>query len=138
MDFAQFYQEGGFFMHVVTLLSLVAGGRLLRRAGGIRRTFRDPASQRSRLRWGDPLTPALVACVVLAGMLGTVTGFSDVHAALLTVPPELMAMAESRGSQIAGYPLTWGLMMAIPLTLAHGVLAYLETRLRGLVDKQGT
>lgn len=136
MDFAQFYQEGGFFMHVVALLSLTAGARLLRRAGGIRRTFRDPASQRSRLRWGDPLTPALVACVVLAGALGAVTGFSDVQAALLTVPPELYAIAESRGSQIAVYPLTWALMVAIPLTLAHGVLAYLETRLRGLVDKQ--
>lgn len=136
MDFTQFYQDGGFFMHVVTLLSLLAGARLLRRASGIRRTFRDPASQRSRLRWGDPLTPALVACVVLASMLGTVGGFIDVHGALLTVPPELQAIAESRGSQIAMYPLMWGLMVAIPLTLAHGVLAYLEARLRGIVDKQ--
>lgn len=135
MEFAQFYQEGGLFMHVVTLLSLVTGARLLRRGGGIRRMFRDPLSQRARLRWGDPLTPALVAAVVLAGMLGSVLGFAEVHAALQTVPPELRALAQSRGSQIAVIPLVWALMIAIPLTLGHGVLAYLEVRLRGLVDK---
>jgi hypothetical protein len=136
MEFSQFYQEGGIFMHVVTLLSLVTGARLLRRAGGIRRTFRDPAAERSRLRWGDPLTPALVATVVLAGMLGTVSGFGEVHAALLTVPPEVYAMAQSRGSQIALYPLSYALMLAIPLTLGHGLLAYFEARLRGLIDEQ--
>jgi len=136
MDFAQFYHHGGFFMHVVTLLSLIAGARLVRRAGGIRRTFRDPASERPRLRWGDPLTPALVATLVLSGMLGAVLGFIDVQAALATIPPELYAVAESQGSQIAVYPLTWALMLAIPLTLGHGVLAYLEARLRGLIDKQ--
>lgn len=136
MEFAQFYQEGGMFMHVVTLLSLVAGGRLLHRASGIRRTFRDPKAERSRLRWGDPLTPALVACMVLTGMLGAVLGLGEVQAALLTIPPELYAMAEARGSQIAMHPLTWALVVAIPLTLAHGVLAYLEARLHGLIDKQ--
>lgn len=136
MELSQFYQAGGLFMHVVTLLSFVAGARLVRRAGGIRRTFRAPTAERSRLRWGDPLTPALVATLVLAGMLGAVSGFSEVHAALQTVPPELQAAAESRGSQIAVIPLEWALMLAIPLTLGHGVLAYLEARLRGLIDKQ--
>lgn len=136
MEFSQFYQDGGVFMHVVTLLSLVAGIRLVRRAGGIRRTFRDPRSERARLRWGDPLTPALVACTVLVGMLGAVLGLSEVQAAISTIPPELHSIAEARGSQIAVYPLTWALMLAIPLTLGHGVLAYCEARLRGLIDKQ--
>jgi hypothetical protein len=136
MEFAQFYQEGGMFMNAVTLLSLIAAGRLVLRAGGIRRTFRDPKGERSRLRWGDPLTPALVACTVLVGMLGAVIGFGEVQAALLTVPPEVQAMAEMRGMQIAFHPLTWSLMLAIPLTLGHGVLAYCEARLRGIIDKQ--
>jgi hypothetical protein len=134
MEFAQFYQEGGVLMHAVTLLSLIAGVRLLRRASGIRRTFRDPASQRARLRRGDPLTPALVAAVVLVGALGTVSGWVDVHAALRTVPTDQWAMAFSFGSQIAAYPLLWGLLCAVPLTLGHGVLALIEARLRGLVD----
>ena len=136
MEFSQFYQEGGMYMHLVSLLSLAAGPRLVLRAGGIRRTFRDPKGERSRLRWGDPLTPALVACTVIAGMLGAVFGFVDVQAALLTVPPEVYAIAEARGSQIAVYPLSWALMLALPLTLAHGVLAYCETRLRGIIDRQ--
>lgn len=136
MEFSQFYQEGGMFMNVVSLLSLVAAARLVLRAGGIRRTFRDPKGERSRLRWGDPLTPALVATLVLAGVLGAVQGFIDVQAALLTVPPEVFAMAEARGSQIAVYPMSWALMLAIPLTLGHGVLAYCEARLRGIIDKQ--
>jgi hypothetical protein len=135
MEFAQFYQDGGVLMHLVTLLSLIAGARLLARAGGIRRMFRDPASQLPRLRRGDPLTPALVAAVVLVGALGSVSGWVEVHAALQTIPEEHWARAFSMGSQIAVYPLMWGLMCAVPLVLGHGVLAYLEGRLRGLVEK---
>ncbi len=136
MDIAQLYQDGGVLMHVVTLLSLVTGARLLGRMAGIRRMFRNPTAQLPRLRQGDPLTPALIATVVLAGMFGAVSGWTEVHAALQTVPEDLWPRAFSMGSQIAVYPVQWALMCAIPLTLAHGVLGYLETRLLGLVDKK--
>jgi len=135
MEFAQFYQEGGVLMHVVTILSLIAGARLLSRAAGIRRMFRDPKAELPRLRRGDPLTPALVTAVVLAGMFGSVSGWIEVHAALQTVPQDQWLMAFSLGSQIAAYPAMWGLMCAVPLVLVHGVLAYLEGRLQGLVEK---
>ena len=136
MEFAQFYQDGGVLMHVVTILSLIAGARLFVRMGGIRRMFRNPKAELPRLRQGDPLTPALVAAVVLTGMLGSASGWIEVHAALQTVPEDMWARAFSLGSQIAVYPLVWGLMCAVPLVLAHGVLAYLEGRLRGLVDEK--
>lgn len=134
MEFSQFYQDGGVLMHVVTLLSLVVGVRLFGRGAGIRRMFRDPKAQLPRLRRGDALTPALLAASVLTGLLGTVSGWVDVHTALQTVPEELWGRAFSMGSQIAVYPLQWALMCAIPLTLVHGVMGYLEARLVGLVD----
>jgi hypothetical protein len=136
MEFAQFYPEGGVLMHIVTLLSLIAGVRLFARMGGLRRMFRDPKAELPRLRRGDPLTPALVAAVVLTGALGAASGWIEVHAALQTVPEEMWARAFSLGSQIAIYPLVWGLVCAVPLVLAHGVLAYLEGRLQGLVDEK--
>jgi hypothetical protein len=136
MEFAQFYQEGGVLMHLVTILSLIAGARLFARMAGIRRMFRDPKSQLPVLRRGDALTPALVAAVVLSGALGAVSGWVDVHMALQTVPEEMWTRAFSMGSQIAVYPLLWGLTCAVPLVLTHGVLAYLEGRLQGFVDEK--
>jgi hypothetical protein len=135
MEFAEFYQHGGVFMHAVTLLSIIVAARLLSRVAGIRRTFRDPGRSLARLRQGDPLTPALVASVALVGALGTALGFIEVQAALRTVPIEQWPMANSMGSQIALYTLVWGLLCAIPLTLGHGVLAFFEHRLRALVEK---
>lgn len=135
MDFSQFYQDGGVFMHVITLLSLFAGVRLVGRVVGIRRTFRDPSEQLARLRRGDSLTVALIATIVLVGGLGTALGWTEVHAALQTVPTEMWAMAFSMGAKICAYPLVWALLLAVPLTLGHGVLAHFEGRLRSLVEK---
>jgi hypothetical protein len=134
-SFSEFYQHGGVFMHVVTLLSLIVGGVMLRRAGTIRRSFRDPKEQLFHLRRGDVLTPALLATMVMAGVLGTGLGWIEVHAALRTVPAEQWAMAQSMGGQIATYPLVWSLACAVPLTLGHGVLRYFEERLRALIEK---
>jgi Na+/glutamate symporter len=135
MEFAQFYQEGGVFMHAVTLLSLFVGVRLLGRVSGLRRTFRDPRQRLARLRQRDPLTIALLAAIVLAGGLGAALGWTDVHAALRTIPTEQWALAFSVGSQIAVYPLVWGLLCAEPLTLGHGVLAHFEQRLQLLIEE---
>lgn len=134
-DFGQFYQDGGVFMHVITLLTLITTGIMLRRVGTIRRTFRDPSEQLSRLRRGDPVTPALIAAIVLSGALGTSLGWIAVHAALRTVPFEQWPMAASLGLQIASYTIVWSLLCAVPLTLGHGVLRHFEERLRVLVEK---
>lgn len=134
MDFAQFYQHGGVFMHVITLLSFIVGGVMLRRAGTIRRTFQDPKQQLDRLRRGNVLTPALLVTTVMVGLLGAGLGMMAVDAALQTVPAEHMAMAQARGEQIAMYPLIWSLVCAVPLTLGHGLMRYFEVRLRDLIE----
>lgn len=135
MDFAQFYQTGGVFMHVITLLSLVVGGVMLRRVGTIRRSFRDPKEQLGRLRRGDVLTPSLLAAIVMSGMLGTGFGWLELNAALRTIPTEQWPMAQSLGGQIASHPLVWSLLCAVPLTIGHGMLRYFEERLRSLIEK---
>ena len=66
-DFSQFYQDGGVFMHVITLLGIIASVMLVRRVSTIRRTFRDPNEQLMRLRRGDVLTPTLICAAVLCG-----------------------------------------------------------------------
>ncbi|MCX4244996.1 hypothetical protein [Paraliomyxa miuraensis] len=135
MSFGQFYQDGGVFMHVITLLTLFVGGMLVRRIRTIRRTFRDPKEQLGRLRRGDVLTPSLVAAMVMTGLLGTGLGWIDLNMALQTVPSEHWAMAQSLGGRIASYPLVWSLVCAIPLTLGHGTMRYFEERLRALIEK---
>lgn len=135
MDFGQFYQEGGVFMHVITLLSLIVIGVMLRRMRTIQRTFRDPKEQLARLRRGDVLTPALLASMVMAGVLGTALGWIQINEALQTIPLERWEMARALGERIAINPLVWALSCAVPLTLGHGVVRVLEERLRGLVEK---
>lgn len=135
MSFGEFYQSGGVFMHVITLLSFFVGGVMLRRAGTIRRSFRDPKEQLGRLRRGDVLTPALLASMVMVGVLGTGLGWIELNAALQTIPAEHWARAQSLGGRIAAYPLVWSLVCAVPLTLGHGVVRYFEERLRALIEK---
>ena len=134
-SFSQFFQDGGVFMHVITLLTLFVGGVMLRRVRTIRQTFRDPKEQLGRLRRGDVLTPSLVAAMVMVGLLGTGLGWIQIQAALQSIPHEQWAMAQSLGGRIAAYPLVWSLLCAVPLTLGHGVLRYFEERLRSLIEK---
>lgn len=135
MSFVQFYQDGGVFMHVITLFALVCAGLLVRRTGTIRRAFRDPHQQLMRLRRGDVLTPTLVVACLLAGAAGTGLGWQSVNAALRTIPYEQWPMAASLGLQITTYPLVWALLCAIPLVLGHGVLRHFEHRLRVLIER---
>lgn len=135
MDFGQFYQDGGVFMHVITLLTLIAGGGLLRRAATVRRTFRDPKEQLARLRSGGVAFPSLTAAIVMAGFLATGLGWISVQAAVQMIPPDMAFLAASRGYGIAAHPLVWSLLCAVPLTLGHGALRFFEHRLRGLIEK---
>jgi len=134
-DFSQFYQDGGVFMHVVTLFSIISGVLLIRRVGTIRKTFRDPNEQLMRLRRGDVLTPTLICAAVLSGALGTALGWISVFAAVPTVAPEQMHLAAMMGAKIATYTVAWSLLCAVPLTIAHGVLRHFEDRLRVLIEK---
>ncbi|MCA9711689.1 MAG: hypothetical protein KDK70_37990 [Myxococcales bacterium] len=134
-SFSEFYQDGGVFMHVITVFAFICCTQLLRRVGTIRRTFRDPGEQLLRLRRGDVLTPTLIVAGLLTGIAGTSLGWIEANAAIRTVPFEHWPMAASRGMQIASYTLVWSLLCAVPLVLGHGVLRHFEERLRVLIEK---
>jgi hypothetical protein len=135
MDFASFYQDGGVFMHVVTLLTAFVAIGMVRRVGTMRRAFRSPTEQLGPLRQAGAAVPSLVAAIVMAGTLGTALGWIEVHAALLTVPRDQWMLAGSLGLRISTYPLVWSLLCAIPLMLGHGAMRHFEQRLRGLIEK---
>jgi len=134
-DFPEFYQHGGVFMHVLTLLGIATSVLLVRRIGGIRRTFRDPSEQVARLRRREVLTPTFICAMLLCGVLGTSMGLISVTALVPTVDPSRIIAAMMMGGSIALYPLVWSLLLAVPLTIGHGVLRHFEERLRVLIEK---
>lgn len=137
MDFGQFYQDGGVFMHVITLLTIFTGAGLLRRCGAIRGSNRDPREQLAKLSRSGAVAPSMLAAIVLVGVLGTSLGWVSVYGALATIDPEYFDIASARGSRIAMYPLVWSLICAVPLIFTHGILRGFEQRLRGLVEAYG-
>jgi hypothetical protein len=132
MSFVEFYQTGGWFMHVVTVLTVAASAILVRRFKNAWHALRSP--QNARLPDDDALTPVLALSIVMAGVLGAALGFAEVCAALQTVPPHLQLAAAIRGGRIMGNPLVWSLMCAIQVVLVHGLLRQLEARLRRVLS----
>ncbi len=133
MDFVQFYQHGGVFMHVITLITVVAIVTLARRMGAVRRGLRAPAPPPA-WRPATGATPTLVAATVMLGVLGVAMGWVEMMKALQTVPAESWAAALVRSLDIVSYPLVWSLMCATPVLLAHAVVRHHEDRLRGRLE----
>ncbi len=109
-DFFEFYQFGGFFNHVVTLLALVALASLVRHAVRPQR----PGADLSLLQ----LTERFAGLGVAAGVLGTVFNMIEMSAALATVDAELFLPAANRGLSLVPIPLAWSLLCAIPIWIA--------------------
>ncbi len=130
MNFATFYQDGGVFMHVITILAVVVATVLIRRIGALRHTFRDPGETGVRER--DALSPAVITAILMTGVLGTAMGWLEINAAIRTVPLDQWPLAATMGMQVASYTLVWALLCAVPLTIGHGVLGHFETRMRRL------
>ncbi|MEM7153990.1 MAG: hypothetical protein AAF799_14160 [Myxococcota bacterium] len=137
MNFGQFYQDGGVFMHVITLLSIFTAAGLLHRCGAIRGGSRGPRERLVKLSRTGAVAPSMLAAIVMVGLLGTSLGWVSVNAALPSIDPEHWDIASARGYKIVPYPLVWSLICAAPLTLAHGLLRHFEQRLRGLVEAYG-
>ncbi len=113
-DFSQFYQDGGIFMHAVTLTLI---GALV--SIGLHITSR-PRSDR-HLNFATGLSRA----GLLFGGLGTVMGLIDLFAALGTIPElSMWPGALSRATPIALYPLSWALLCAAPVIAAVCVLRF--------------
>jgi hypothetical protein len=109
-DFSTFYQLGGAFNHVVSLLALAALVLVVTHALA-------PAPAKAPLRLLR-LADRLTALCVLTGLLGLMFNLMDLGAALATVEGEQILQAGSRGLAIVPIPLAWSLMCAIPLWLA--------------------
>ena len=109
-DFFQFYSNGGFFMHIITLTlgAAVTSVVLAKRAGALtkaRTTYLDVAD---RLAW---------ICVAL-GLLGSLFGWFDMCAALDSIAPEQLTGALARALGLVPVTTAWGLMVAIPVWTA--------------------
>lgn len=122
-DFAQFYQQGGVFMHAVTLLALACGGALA--AYTIQRRTHSPSSDVS-----NGLIRGLLRATLLFGAVGTTFGFMDMFAAVATVPPPQQIAVVFRALPLVLTPIAWALMLVAPLTLVRTVLTAVRHRPR--------
>ncbi|MEM6991140.1 MAG: hypothetical protein AAF721_11600 [Myxococcota bacterium] len=124
-SFSQFYQQGGGFMHFVTLTAIVCLVSVARRTVRLRRTIHAPQGA-SPLDGG--VTAWFLAAGVMLGVLGTLFGVVEMFAALQTVKPDQAFAALLRGGQIVGNPMIWALMCLIPVVFANAVLRHYELR----------
>lgn len=132
-DFGQFYQQGGAFMHLITLLSLASTGLLAARAVRLRGLVQrvnagapPPAPEHEGLLLGLTVTAGLI------GALGATFGLIETFAALRMVPPEHHMLALFRAVPMALTPLAWSLLLVSPLVLGRATLGAIEARLRQL------
>lgn len=112
-NFSVYYQNGGVFMHFISLGAAVALTSVLLHGRARRMGSDDPRLLRlaDRFAW---------LCVAV-GLLGSVFGLSEMCAALNMVEPELFAQAALRGAGIVPITLGWGLTCAIPIWTATAV-----------------
>lgn len=125
MDFSQFYQQGGPFMHFISLVAIAVAVSLARRVLAARRTLNDPEAA---LHLQPNVTPWLIACGIMIGLLGSCMGLMEVSAALRTISPDQWTNAALRGAPIAMFATQWALITLTPATLAHAVLRHFEHR----------
>ncbi len=98
----EFYQNGGFFNHLITIsLGFAAASLLFAKRGDV-------------TRWLGTCDRALLTALCF-GILGTVLGLADVGQAVRTVPPEQAATLTAVGNGIAIIPLAWALLGGLPL-----------------------
>lgn len=114
-DFMTFYQNGGVFMHLITITAAVGIAAVVMHA----RSKKAGAEQAQLLRVADRVAGIAVAF----GALGLLFGLLDMCAALSMIDPAQidavqLIQAAARGGAIAPAPLTWSLMCAVPIWIA--------------------
>lgn len=134
--FGQFYQQGGVFMHLITLLALAGTGILAVRAARLRGlVHRVKTAQPAAPRTEGGLIGALALASLMVGLLGTTFGFMELCAAVLTIPPPQQIQAVFRATPMALTTVAWSLMLSVPLVLGRAVVGAVETRLRALTPQ---
>jgi hypothetical protein len=107
MSFADFYRDGGVFMHQILLCGVIASAFVFR---GLR-----------RVRDGEPalrafeLASGLVGAALIFGVLGLTMGVAELCGALQTIPTEQWPNALARATPITTYPLGFATMIGGPI-----------------------
>lgn len=112
-NFSAFYQNGGLFMHFISLGAVAALTSVLLH-GRARRMGNDDAKLLD-------LANHMAGLCVIVGVLGSVFGLMELGAALSMVEPELFTRAALRGGSIVLVTFGWGLMCAIPIWTATAI-----------------
>jgi hypothetical protein len=117
MDVSQFYQDGGAWMHTITLLTVVAAGAIV---GQTLQLWRLGAGGGTMSP--SRFVPRVTATVLLVGALATLDGFSQAASALLTVSAQDYGPVGLRGAQYALIPGQFALACAALLMLAYAIV----------------
>lgn len=115
-NFFEFYTSGGVLMHPITLTAVVAITALFLDARARKLGDKDP----KRLRLADRL---VLLCLGI-GLIGTTMGATELFAALSGAPSDQYFSLLARGGAIVPFPLTWSLMLALPLWIATTVVRH--------------
>jgi hypothetical protein len=118
VGFAAFYQDGGFFMHVITLLGAVTAGALVR--GVVERRIAKARGVEIVASSGTVLRLSLI--VVLVGVLATIDATVQACHALQTISIEQWPRAIVRCGELVGIPLAWSMIVASTLLFADAVI----------------
>ena len=132
-EFGQFYQQGGVFMHLVTLLSLAAAGILATHAVRLRTLAKRVLAAKPAGESVDfGLVGGLTLAAIMSGVLGATFGFMELAGALRTIPAAQHDAALLRALPLAVTPFAWALMLGTPLVLGRAVVSSIDNRLRRL------
>jgi hypothetical protein len=116
VDFAQFYQNGGFFMHPIFICSALAAGFTFKGVLAARKERSAPHVLR--------LVTAMITGALLFGLVGTCFGVMEIGAALSSIDLELWPAALARATPIALTPLAFAAMLAAPLWCIGAAVRY--------------
>ena len=125
-SFAQFYQDGGLFMHVVSLTALASTFFVAKSALMVRKS--EPRAVEPRIDPTLRLATHLAWLTLPIGLLGTMFGMMEVAGALLRAPEPVALKHIAQGLAISLNTSAWATMVAISLLFAAVVTRYRHGR----------
>ena len=85
-----------------------------------------------------PLIPMLGNLATLMGLMGTIFGLMMAFDAIANVPAAQRAQALATGISVAMSSTLWGLLVAVPLLLVHGILVAKSDGVLQELDEKAT